>query len=751
MRIVNSLHLRVLLACIVWIGGNSILSAQGPCSAEIPLRPAPSGQIEKELLSLYYPQDMVATLNDLPIDWVPGAAYDLIIWVAETDYEGTDLSVDLSGASQLSSLYPAQKLPPGVFRLPFVYSPTQSLLHLTWHTHGQTQSPAGVVRIGFMAVQQRGCELAYGLGADVPDPSVWLMGEGPVYDDSISQALSHNQKIQNWMSLDPEARIARQDVSDFQPRFHRNASATLQGHPLIAFDGADDLLGMDYLRIAPQGDFTLLVVFRTQDEYGTLISEVNTPSYYAEFDQCQAGLRFGKFSHQLSSSGWDTYAQSYLPVNDQRPHIGLINVPLFGSRTIQVDGLVTGAHVINTHNDSLRYLLIGGHQRYSPFNGEIAEVLMFEPALSVTQLNQVQTYLAVKYGIPLQSDKCVGLTGESLGLQRSFRHNGGQLGVNLGQFVYQDWSESQGPDYSVKARLLEPGQHQYLFWGDNDSSLQLNTSFAPGTHNRIGKVWRFQEPMAPVGPIELTFSGLPAGLHSVLIHPADSLFSDDDALYFLPVDAQADGSYRLVADLPDGAYLTFSSDLSPLFWIELQGFSATLREGNAQLDWMSNRERFVESYTVERSVDGLFFSPIQTITATGNGQTGGVYHTLDPNLTFFAFGAVYYRLKVWARNGYFYTSSVVEVKPGRLPLLDMVGNYQPDMDQIHLRIYLRSNEVLSLRLLNLEGITILEKTLTIRSQIQEEQISTQGLAPGIYFVELYSENERSFTKILIPN
>lgn len=745
--------MRHFLTC--WVGGVLLLGhplaviAQGPCSAAFNLEKLPAGIVQEGILQLSYPSGLSVSLDDLPVDWQQGKPYDLILWAVESQFKQTALQLTVSSATEVETIVPAVRLSQGIYRFSFDYQAGYRLFNLSWLTQGA--SPVGHLQIGFWGVQERGCELSYHLGNGVPDPKLWLTGDGPSYDQAAHIPLGHGQQVQHWQSLDAQAKVARQPSLPFQPHILKGTGQDLQGHPLISFDGGDDLLALDYKGITPQGDFTMFIVFKTGDEYGTMFTEVDTPSYYARTNQCQAGLRFGKFSHRLSSLGWDTFAQSYFSVNNREAHIGMVNVPPIGSRTVQVDGLITGAHIINAHQDSLPYFLIGGHQSYSSFKGEMAEILVFEPALEDETINQVQTYLSLKFGVPLQVEKYHSHTGDSIRLSPAYRHHAGQCGVHLSQFVYQPYSSSQQLPYQLGVEILAPQDGQSLFWGDNGQSLSQWESIAPGNQKRMTRVWRFQEPHVPVGRVKLTFAGLPENLKSILFHPADTSFSDDSLLTISAISANPDGTYEWEGDLPDGGYLTFSDAIEPLFVWDLDYLEAKLEERDAVISWQTSRERKVSVYQVERSVDGELFTPIGQVEAKGSLSAPQFYQFKDPYVSFFSPGKVFYRLRAMTLSSYFAHSSVQEMKVGSVPPLSVVAAYLPQEDAVWVRINSQLAGGLQIRMINLAGQPIWQTLLTNGPHIQNIKIPALQFPSGVYFVEILGETERSFSKVLISN
>lgn len=99
------------------------------------------------------------------------------------------------------------------------------------------------------------------------------------------------------------------------------------------------------------------------------------------------------------------------------------------------------------------------------------------------------------------------------------------------------------------------------------------------------------------------------------------------------------------------AYMSFPI---PLKIISFTGWRNT---GTTFLHWVSENEQYVSHFSVERSMDGTFFSGIGTVLARNSGIRE-IYSYEDP----FAFtGIIYYRLKVLDIDGKFSYSRVITV------------------------------------------------------------------------------------------
>ncbi|MEJ0030336.1 MAG: discoidin domain-containing protein [Bacteroidota bacterium] len=98
---------------------------------------------------------------------------------------------------------------------------------------------------------------------------------------------------------------------------------------------------------------------------------------------------------------------------------------------------------------------------------------------------------------------------------------------------------------------------------------------------------------------------------------------------------------------------------SGLLDIDLQQFKATMSTSNTvDLEWITTMENNIASFTVERSVDNLHYSDIDTVAATNNGSITLTYTSEDKTPPA---GSVYYRLRITDTQGQMSYSAPVTI------------------------------------------------------------------------------------------
>lgn len=105
--------------------------------------------------------------------------------------------------------------------------------------------------------------------------------------------------------------------------------------------------------------------------------------------------------------------------------------------------------------------------------------------------------------------------------------------------------------------------------------------------------------------------------------------------------------------------------------IELLKFDAKRKERFVDLIWETASEKNNNFFTVERSIDGLFFTPIGNLSGAGNSSYTKKYKLIDSSPVLDKIS--YYRLKQTDFDGTYTYSDIVSVKPNAKT--EVIGYY----------------------------------------------------------------------------
>lgn len=175
------------------------------------------------------------------------------------------------------------------------------------------------------------------------------------------------------------------------------------------------------------------------------------------------------------------------------------------------------------------------------------------------------------------------------------------------------------------------------------------------------------------------------------------------------------------------------------FPVEITHFSA-LQDGNKiKLSWTTASEINTDYFQIEKSIDGINFSILQTQDAAGYSNSPISYQDYDFNPTQ---GISYYRLKTVDNDGKFVYSNVVAVYYQNQAQLSIYPNPFNNLLNIQLP---HPQENLEITVTDLTGKLIFKQHYT---QISKIEFNTNNWTPGLYILRLKNENLDLTEKII---
>lgn len=185
--------------------------------------------------------------------------------------------------------------------------------------------------------------------------------------------------------------------------------------------------------------------------------------------------------------------------------------------------------------------------------------------------------------------------------------------------------------------------------GGTNNKVSINTIAVPVTSL-----------VAPAIPFKLAVRFKPAiyalneviYLQSTINVPGNS-FSLGNDVSDDPVTPQLDDATAFVLCPPPGGPLPVS----------LLSFKAVVQNNNITLNWSSSQEINTADYTIEKSLDGVRFSPIGSVTAAGYSSVNHDYSFTDRNVN--AASKIYYRLRINEISRTYTYSNILALSLGR--------------------------------------------------------------------------------------
>lgn len=188
-----------------------------------------------------------------------------------------------------------------------------------------------------------------------------------------------------------------QDTNVYKPKY-RNTTELMNFNPVVQFDGVNDFLkGRQNYGIFYQQKFTTITVVKSlaQDKYIWAQYDYNRNSPNHSIMTTQ---RFGAYN--LYITGTNTVQTTPTILGIRRNDIN--NFSLYHNGRNERTGSIT-----DFDGKFVGYNLILGSLKMTPistFNGSIAEMMIFNRTLTYIELRKFNSYLALKYGITLDSN-----------------------------------------------------------------------------------------------------------------------------------------------------------------------------------------------------------------------------------------------------------------------------------------------------------------------------------------------------------
>jgi hypothetical protein len=213
-------------------------------------------------------------------------------------------------------------------------------------------------------------------------------------------------------------------------------------------------------------------------------------------------------------------------------------------------------------------------------------------------------------------------------------------------------------------------------------------------------------------------------------HP-DGTITTGDTLSFNPITNADTGTYKITATSTIGGCTSTSTQT-----IEL-GFCTVLQEallhfrgqqenGDIQLNWQMADQAGVGYYIVERSTDGIAFTPVQEVAATNAAQDS--YTAIDTHVPS---GVVYYRLQMVGNNGVINYSQTISFNMDNTSIFNVMPTLITGNTPVRCT-YPGASNTGFIRVVGVDGRVY--RKITVPAGSTATSIDIAGLANGYYFV-----------------
>ena len=233
------------------------------------------------------------------------------------------------------------------------------------------------------------------LGGYLPDH--WYRSDGPLWQDAgVTPAVTDGDVVGRWEDKTSNADHLNQAVAGNKPTLQSGAGDTLNGHPVIRADGVNDYLQGAFTTGGQMNQPNTIFIVNKLDD-----AAVDDGSYHFLIDGDEVAKRQGLY--QKPNPGADIRAM--LANTEQTGGATTAGFQIWtalfngASSQLWVDGVSAigpanaGAQPLDALTVFTQYLFGGAWQ------GDVAEILLYDASLSDDDKDQVGQYLSARYNL----------------------------------------------------------------------------------------------------------------------------------------------------------------------------------------------------------------------------------------------------------------------------------------------------------------------------------------------------------------
>jgi hypothetical protein len=263
----------------------------------------------------------------------------------------------------------------------------------------------------------------------------------------------------------------------------------------------------------------------------------------------------------------------------------------------------------------------------------------------------------------------------------------------------------------------------------------------------VGDILAFAtDPDGDIIGAEIIFGSLPAGLS----------LAADGTIAVTNISLLGEGAFPLTIELTDEFNQTVALSIvirllgnTPIIVplpVELVYFTATVRNNQAHLEWLTASEQDNDRFEIERSLDAKSFEKIGTVKGKGTTSLETKYQFTDRTPVQ---STVYYRLKQVDFDGEFAYSKVIAVTARGLAN-ELATQVYPNPFQDRVKVMLTSPNAQQAQMVlyDLNGKRVMSKTLDLDAGVNEMELQLQQLGTGMYILKISGDGMDSTTKII---
>ncbi len=359
------------------------------------------------------------------------------------------------------------------------------------------------------------------------DLGLWLKANAGVFSDAGTTAATDGAEIQEWQDQSSAGIDATEATNSNQrPTFQSDAANLVNFNPSVLFDGSNDRFLLDSNSIAlgnTSYSFRAVSTVGTNSNGNAILGSAGTGTRKSTLLELNAGSPPQVFSF------WQATNLSADATNVDNDDIVIVgdNYDNTVGRTVFSNGLQIGSNANTSHSATDGLIKVGEFSTTGStadrFTGRMMEVIAYSNTKSSTELNRIDAYLALKYGITLDqavataylaSDGSTKMWDETV--NATYNNDIFGIGRDDGSNLDQRVSKSLNDDAILTVALDNDftsanndasrttafgSDLSFLMFANNNGAA---TFAVAGTNQVLDRVWQVQEE-GTVGSVQLQF------------------------------------------------------------------------------------------------------------------------------------------------------------------------------------------------------------------------------------------------------
>ena len=181
---------------------------------------------------------------------------------------------------------------------------------------------------------------------------------------------------------------------------------------------------------------------------------------------------------------------------------------------------------------------------------------------------------------------------------------------------------------------------------------------------------------------------------------------------------------------------------------ELVKFEAKQKSNSVKVNWTTASEENTKNFEIERSIDGVSFQKIGTVSAAGNSNELLSYSFTDNSINI-SQPIYYYRLRTIDNDGLSSTSDIIKIEISNNNNNVLTSTFDKSTNQITINYNSETLNHCAVDIIGLNGNRIASNEFELNEGSNKLVLNTDNIATGILIISLRDNTDTITTKLMI--